>query len=718
MKKKFGKFITIELCGSKIRLLALAVAVFMLIFVIHFMDLYFDSTLEDSSKQVLFILSLLASPFAAFLIAFRIKAKKRYEVLLNTILFFIMPIFTLQMVECFNGNFIYNFSVPTFILNYMLYLFFYLLFYLFTARYHMTGLIINISLYVFGIINYFVDSFRGTPFVPMDILTIKTGMSVAGGYTYSISWELILASILFFLIYLVNKKIVNVRPHGMKYKLFARGLSSGYLVVILLGFFSTSFLAYNGYKPDFWDQDRGYRNTGSFFNFCLNIKYLIVEKPKSYNAADTEGLVNNLLSQYGVSENGSVSTDILSGENTYKASTSSTTPNIICIMNESFSDLGTLGDLETNEDYMPFIHSLTKNTIKGTLYVPVFGAGTSNTEFEFLTGNSISFLPAGCNVYQSYIDTKIPSLVSTLSSLGFSEQAFHPYYGDGWNRENVYNDLGFSKFTSIEDFVDSDILSSYKKSNDSIAFQNMLSVRYPGQNMLLRRFISDSYDFKMLEKMYTSRNKSKPFFLFNVTMQNHGGYDVAYSNFDQQIYVTNMSQTYPEADRYLSLIKKTDTAFKQLVEYFSKVKEPTIICMYGDHQPYLEDSFYEELFGTDLDDLTTQQSQSRFTTPFIIWANYDIPEKTIQKMSANYLSTLVLQVAGEKMTDYNKYLAALYQKLPVIDSLGYIDSNNKYYSYTDESQYSSLINDYQRIEYNNLIDTDNTVTSQFYLSDK
>ncbi len=78
-------------------------------------------------------------------------------------------------------------------------------------------------------------------------------------------------------------------------------------------------------------------------------------------------------------------------------------PNIICIMNESLSDLGALGNLETNEDYMPFIHSLTENTIKGYLSMPVFGAGTSNSEFEFLSGDSISFLPTGCNVYQSYV---------------------------------------------------------------------------------------------------------------------------------------------------------------------------------------------------------------------------------------------------------------------------------------------------------------------------
>lgn len=99
---------------------------------------------------------------------------------------------------------------------------------------------------------------------------------------------------------------------------------------------------------------------------------------------------------------------------------------------------------------MPFIHSLTENTIKGNLYMPVFGAGTSNSEFEFLTGNSMSSMPIGSNVYQSYIHSDQASLVSTLKSLGYSTQAFHPYYKDGWNRPEVYTDFGFENILPLK----------------------------------------------------------------------------------------------------------------------------------------------------------------------------------------------------------------------------------------------------------------------------
>mgnify|MGYP006904116497 CR=1 FL=1 len=71
------------------------------------------------------------------------------------------------------------------------------LFYLITGRYHMVGLIVNISLYVWSLLNYFIELFRGSPFVPLDVLSFGTGLSVSDGYTYELSWKLILGSIMF-----------------------------------------------------------------------------------------------------------------------------------------------------------------------------------------------------------------------------------------------------------------------------------------------------------------------------------------------------------------------------------------------------------------------------------------------------------------------------------------------------------------------------------------
>ena len=127
--------------------------------------------------------------------------------------------------------------------------------------------------------------------------------------------------------------------------------------------------------------------------------------------------------------------------------------------------------------------------------------------------------------------------------------------------------------------------------------------------------------------------------------------------------------------------------------------------MFGDHQPSVDEGFYEELFDVDnLDELSIPEMQSRYQTPFVIWANYDIPEKDVGLISANYLSTLVMEVAGVEMTPYNRYLASLYERVPTVSNLGFTDADGEAAYYLDGTAYEELIDDYQCVAYNNLLD--------------
>lgn len=641
------------------------------------------------------------------LLMFRVQVAERFRGKFFTAMFFLMPVVSMQMVECFNGNFLYVFSPANFFMNYMAYLLFYVIVFFITSRFRMTMGIVNVVLFVFGLANYYVDLFRGTPLVPMDILAIGTGMNVAAGYDYKLSWQIIMAALMLIMVFVLERQMVNIRPQVRRSKILVRATALAYVLIIASTVYGTDVLADHGFKPDFWNQSRGYHNSGSWYNFCLNTKYLHVSEPDGYSNDNISELANEAIAAVDPDPNNETSINMLTGEDTYQPS--GETPNIIAIMNETFSDPGTLGNLQTNMDYLPFYHSLSENTIKGTLSVPVFGAGTSNSEYEFLTGNSISTLPSGSSVYESYIDGAQPSLVSTLEGQGYSSLAFHPYFADGWNRPAVYNNMGFNDFISMEDIIDPTVVAQYQEDNDEDAFIEKVEALYPEEdNMLLRRFVSDSYDYEKVEEMYEQRDPSQPFFLFNVTMQNHGGYDRMYLNFNEEIHITNMMGYYPKAERYLSLLKKSDEALQELITYFSNVSEPTVIVMFGDHQASIENAFYEELYGKPLDQLTEEEQQTRYHTPFMIWANYDIPEATLDNISANYLSTLLLQVAGLELTPYNEYLAALYQQIPVIDTVGYRGSDGVVYEKDDTtSPYADLIHGYDCITYNNLLDTEN-----------
>ncbi len=669
-------------------------------------NLFLNPATDFWGWQVMAVAYVFAALIGLVLV-FRVNVGEQYRTKFYTVLFFLMPVVSMQMVECYNGNFLYVFSPPTFFMNYMAYLLFYVIVFFITSRFRMTISIVNVVLFVFGMANYYVDLFRGTPLVPMDILAVGTGLNVAAGYDYKLSWQIVMAALMLILIFALERQMVNIRPQVRRSKIIVRATALAYVLIIASTVYGTDVLADHGFKPDFWNQSRGYHSSGIWYNFCLNTKYLHVSEPEGYDSGNVGEQAADVVASVDPDPKNDTSINLLTGEDTYTPSGEK--PNVIAIMNETFSDPATLGDLQTNMDYLPFYHSLTENTIKGTLSVPVFGAGTSNSEYEFLTGNSISTLPSGSSVYESYIDGAQPSLVSTLESQGYSSLAFHPYFADGWNRPNVYRDMGFDDFIAMDDLIDPAVVQEYQETNDEDAFIEKVEAMYPDEdNMLLRRFISDSYDYEKLIEFYEQRDPNKPFFAFNVTMQNHGGYDRMYLNFNQEIQITNMEGYYPKAERYLSLLKKSDEALQQLITYFSNVSEPTVIVMFGDHQASVENAFYEELYGKSLDDLTAEEQQTRYHTPFLIWANYDIDEATVDNISANYLSTLLLQVAGLELTPYNEYLAALYQQMPVIDTVGYRGSDGVVYEKDDEtSPYADMVYGYDCITYNNLLDTSN-----------
>ena len=177
----------------------------------------------------------------------------------------------------------------------------------------------------------------------------------------------------------------------------------------------------------------------------------------------------------------------------------------------------------------------------------------------------------------------------------------------------------------------------------------------------------------------------------------------------------NEKKTEP-AERYLSLIHESDRAFKKLIDYFKEQKEPTIVVMFGDHQPKLEDEFYELLYGKDLNSLNIKEMQKKFT---VIWANYDIKEQENVKLtSANYLSTLMLKQTNLKMTPYNQYLEELEKQIPAINANGYVTKDGKNVATQDEEDKDKWLTNYQYLQYNSLLDYKHRVDSFFSVKEK
>lgn len=660
--------------------------------------------LEFSTKWLLLGFALIAPFIIGAFITFSIKIKNdKLNKVWHFLLIFLMPFVTITMTECLNNIFIYDMTYLGFFGNYMVVMLFYFLIFALCGSLLVSIIAVNSVCFGLALAHCYIVEFRGTPFIPMDFLGITTAANVANTYNYSPTYTMVIAILIFIFIIVLGIKIKTPKYNTIT-KIVSRTFMGTFFACIMFLFYFTSIFADAGVRPDFWNQSRGYRNYGFVFSFFCNTKYLYMSEPSGYDANSVGDYVSST-----VSENDDKNPTITVTGNE---------PNIICIMNESLSDLSVLGEFTTNQDYMPFMRNLTENTVKGNLYVPVIGAGTSNTEFEFLTGHSTAFLPSGSNAYMLYVKNPLASLVSTLEGQGYSSYALHPYYASGWNRISVYENLGFNSFVSLENLIDISILNDYTQNgSDADYLQSLVDTYYPDrQNMLIRQYVSDSYDYKLIIDDFENRDKSVPYFVFNVTMQNHGGYTKSASNFDECISITSSDVYYNKASKYLSLVKASDDAFKELVEYFSNVDEPTIICMFGDHQPSIETEFISSLLGVgNLNGLTIEQEQARHITPFYIWANYDIEEQYIDKLSSNYLSSYLLDIAGIKLTEYNKYLLKLSETLPVIDTVGYIDANNTYYRWSDKTEYRDILSEYEKIQYNNIFDSEHRSNDIFYL---
>ena len=591
-------------------------------------------------------------------------------------LLLLLPVLAFALVEYLNYNSWDDFTPVQIALNLAWYYLLELVFYFVRRRRRVAA-----AKWAFGIAwgigmaNHYLISFRGRTLFPGDFLTLRTAANVAGNYDYrpdSMQWLTIgiFAAVLVLLSFLPREE---KRPFD--WRGFAPAAAG--TAVFLAAFFGTGWVEGLGIEPSMWTT----RGNGLVLNFTVCLKYMKVEKPDSYSQETLAALAG---------ENPSDAVDAAAS-----ADGGIRPVNVIVIMNESLSDLSVLPGVETNMDAMPFLRSLTENTVKGYAYSSVFGGTTANSEYEFLTGNTTAFLPAGTVPYQMYVSPGDPSLAGQMKALGYTTIAAHPYRSSGWNRPTVYADYGFDEVYFESDFQD----RAYMRGDARTGY------------------VTDRCDYENLIRWYEEKEEGQPLFLFNVTMQNHSAYQMAWTNLPKEVWLTGeLENRFQTVNQYLSLVYQSDQAFEDLIDYFSQVEEPTMILLFGDHQPQVATNFYTDVLGTNPDTATAQKKQM---VPFLIWANYDIPEAQGVELSLNYLSALLMDTANLPMTGYQKFLSQLWETAPVINTVGIRDAQGNWYGENAAlpEELDGAIEDYKVLLYNNVFDKKDRVESFFTLSD-
>ncbi|MDL2300312.1 LTA synthase family protein [Clostridiaceae bacterium OttesenSCG-928-D20] len=579
-----------------------------------------------------------------------------YQSPLCDYLFFLSgPVLLYVLVELLNNNKPFgSFSTLQVVLNLFWYYIIFFISFLISRRIKSAAIISSSLIYAIGTINHYVFAFRGRTLFPGDLLSLKTAANVMGNYDYTpdkIQIYTFIALLLYILLIILRPK-----RERKKHSILFTGITLLLTGFFIITFFFTPFVSQVNLKPSLWST----RGNGLFLNFSLSLKYSSGDKPEGYS----DGAAESLMSAYSSDS---------------PAALSDNAPeNVIVIMGESFADLKVYSDFPVTENPTPFYDSLDNadNCIKGFAYSSVFGGTTANSEYEFLTGNTMSFFPTSAVPYQLNVDKHSSSMVSQMKALGYRTLAMHPYLASGWNRVAVYESFGFEEVLFKNDFTN---------------------------RAYMRNYITDQCNYENLVRKVEEKEKGEKLFLFNITMQNHSGYSVDYNGLPDTIRADGvLKDAYPKLDQFLSLMKQSDLALEWLLDYFSALDERTIILIFGDHQPQIETGFIEMMIGGDFESRHAESQQLRQMVPYILWANYDIEEAEGGDLSINYLSSLLFEKAELPMTAYQKFLSELSKKLPVINALGFKTDENEFYGEIGElpEDYKKLAEEYNFIQYN------------------
>ena len=615
----------------------------------------------------------------------------RFGKILSAMLYLLLPLAVVCALENYT-HVITDLAPLILVLNL---LFFYVLYGLLTALTGSVRMGFRLATLVpmlFGLTNYFVVSFRGSPIVPWDLLSFGTAASVADNYEFVLSWKAFYSVLAFIWMILLSSKS-TVRLGRKKLRVISIAAYAALMFLYVGEIQNSAVQSFFGMDTTLFTLNVLYRNNGIAAAFLGNLRFLNIEQPSGYSVDKVEALMKQVEADEQDEEDAKNEPETDAQGETVQATQGETNataeteapassgqyPNIVVIMNEAFSDLSVWGDFATSEEVMPFFKSLQQEAVGGELYVSVKGGNTANTEFEFLTGDTMGFLPKGSIPYQQYINDETPSLASYLKTLGYSTTAIHPYNRTGWDRDTVYEKFGF------DEFLDKDSFSSPYR---------------------LRGYISDKSAFDKIREQFSIKGDDERKFIFEVTMQNHGGYSRETPDFNIYLTlpeVTGKTTSIVATEKYLTLINQTDRALEELIDYFKEQDEPVIVVMFGDHQPsdYITNVIQRICGATTSDSLADLEQGYR--VPFVMWSNYGLEHKYYDGISVNYLSSILMENAGIPLTGYQTFLKKLMETLPVINANVYRDADGNFYNYEDDA-YSGELKDYQMLQYNHLVD--------------
>lgn len=454
--------------------------------------------------------------------------------------------------------------------------------YLFRRRGFMRVLISAIWI-ILGITNGCILSKRVTPFTYNDLSTISDLFTMTNTNYVTIPMiVMIIVGAVLLISFLVMLFIKGPRFEGKKHPIIVPAIVAAVLFIGIPAVTSAA-TSTNIVETYYHNIAQGYMDNGFIYSFSSTVIDRGMSEPDDYSKDTMLDIVFDMTNHNEVTETKS--------------------PNVICILLESFCDPEQLNILELNEDPIPYYHYLEKNFTSGYCNVPVVGAGTANTEFEVLTGMSVKYFGTGELPYKTVLkERNCESAASDLKKLGYASHVVHNNGGNFYSRANAFAMMGFDTFSSKECLYITDYTPNGSWAEDDILVDETIK----------------SFDAT-----------EGPDFSYIITVGTHGDYPTTQIIDDPEYTVSGLNDdgktnawTY-----YFNQLHKTDLFIERLITELEKRDEDTIVVMFGDHLPTM---------GLTDDDM---KSGDIYKTEYITWNNMGLEKKDCELYSYQLLAS-------------------------------------------------------------------------------
>lgn len=253
--------------------------------------------------------------------------------------------------------------------------------------------------------------------------------------------------------------------------------------------------------------------------------------------------------------------------------------NVIVISMESTQNF-VIGQKVNGQEITPFLNDF----IKESYYFDNFYHQTAQgktSDSEFLLENSLYPLGRGA-VFFTHSGNEYISLAEKLKANSYYTAKLHANNKSFWNRDVIYNNFGYDRFYSLDDYEVNDLNSV-------------------GWGMKDIDFFKQSMDH--LKEM------PQPFYAKFITLTNHFPFELD----EEDKFIEEFDSNSRTLNRYFPTVRYTDEALKLFIEDLKKsgLYENSIIVIYGDHYGISENhnKAMEQYLGKEITPFVSTQLQ-------------------------------------------------------------------------------------------------------------